>query len=291
MLDLQDRLRPLKAQIFPQVMLLELNDTSLRGQLMRRRGPEPLSLDVPLPPLTCRGGMPLEKEPLADLIGDLMVRDGLIDAIVLAALPAAAVHWRVIEWPFDTFPSDPEDALRQVNPPLNLPLPLEAMVLDLQPLPGVGPPQMLMAASPRDLVNGWIEVFSLGGVRLERLAPAQSCQLTALQPLLAEIPASELVVLLDPTPAGLRLVLVRQGLPVFERLLPQAPSDPWAELQRCLAFYRRQDPGVGGLRLLLAGELPGWEQLEEVLGVRAEQLNPEPFGSLVLQGLAHPEVG
>jgi hypothetical protein len=47
---------------------------------------------------------------------------------------------------------------------------------------------------------------------------------------------------------------------------------------------------VAGLRLLLAGELPGWEQLEQVLGVRAEQLNPEPFGSLVLQGLASPEV-
>lgn len=63
---------------------------------------------MPLFPLTCRNGMPLEREPIGDLIGDLMVRDNLMEAFVMAALPPAAAAWRVIEWPAGlAVPDDP----------------------------------------------------------------------------------------------------------------------------------------------------------------------------------------
>jgi Tfp pilus assembly PilM family ATPase len=276
--------------MFPRQLLLELHDESLRGQVLLKECPGPVSLEAPLPPFTIRDGMPLEKEPLADLIGDLMVRDDLIDHFVLAALPPAAVQWRVVVWPFDEWPEDPVRALRQIDPPLNLPYPLEEASIDLQPLPGeVG--QMLLAVAPKRLVQGWIDVFALAGVQLERLAPAQSCQLCAIAGLLQDAPADQLVALLDSHPeAACRLLLIRDGVPMFERSLRGSGDEMADDLVRCLDFYRRQDQAARGLRLLLTRPLEERFTLEHRLSVTAEELTADPFGSLVLQGLATPEL-
>ena len=275
--------------MFPRQVLLELHDDSLRGQVLRDDQPQPSIIEAPLPPLTIRAGLPLEKEPLGDLIGDLLVRDGLIDHFVLAALPPVAVHWRVVLWPFDDWPEDPVRTFRQIDPTLNLPFELEDAYLDLLPLPG-DQPQMLLAAAPKPLVNGWIEVFSLAGVQLERLAPAQSCQLAALSGLLAGEPADRLVALLDPEPNGSsRLLLIRAGVPVFERMVNSSGAALVDELVRCIEFYRRQDSAVRGLRLLLTHPLEVRPQLEASLSVSAEEITAAPFASLVLQGLATPE--
>jgi Tfp pilus assembly PilM family ATPase len=276
--------------MFPRQILLELHDDCLRGQVLRDDRPQPVSLEAPLPPLTIHEGLPIEKEPLGDLIGDLLVREGLIDHFVLAALPPAAVQWRVVVWPFEDWPEDPASNLRQIAPPLHLPFELEQAYLDLQPLPG-DQSQMLLAAAPKKLVNGWIDVFSLAGVQLERLAPAQNCQLAAIAGLLAASPPDQLVALLDPDPAGsCRLLLIRASVPVFERSVGSQGAALVNELVRSIEFYRRQDSAVRGLRLLLTGPLEVRPQLESRLAVSAELLSPEPFGSLVLQGLATPEL-
>jgi len=275
--------------MFPQQVLLELHDDGLRGQVVRDGKPEPISLEAPLPPLTMRNGMPLEKEPLGDLIGDLLVRDGLIDHFVLAALPPAAAHWRVVVWPFEDWPEDPARALRQIDPPLNLPFPLDDAYLDLQPLPGQ-PPQMLLAASPKALVDAWVDVFTMAGVQLERLAPTQSCQLAALADLLEEAPPEQLVALLAGEGTDThRLLLVRAGVPVFERALLSTGDGLVDDLVRSVAFYRRQDSAVRDVRLLLTEAIAERSQLEARLSLLAEEITPEPFGSLVLQGLAMPE--
>jgi hypothetical protein len=43
------------------------------------------------------------------------------------------------------------------------------------------------------------------------------------------------------------------------------------------------------VRLLLTDPLPLRPQVEARLSLLAEEITPEPFGSLVLQGLAMPE--
>ena len=275
--------------MFPRQVLLELQDHSLRGQVVLDGKPEPVGLEAPLPPLTVRNGMPLEKEPLGDLIGDLLVRDGLIDHFVLAALPPAAAHWRVVVWPFEDWPEDPARALRQIAPPLNLPFSLEEAYLDLQPLPGQ-PAQMLLAAAPKALVDAWIDVFAMAGVQLERLAPAQCCQLAALADLLEDAPPNQLVALLAAEVGDAhRLLLVRAGVPVFERALLSTGEALVDDLVRSILFYRRQDSAVQDVRLLLTDPLPLRPQVEARLSLLAEEITPEPFGSLVLQGLAMPE--
>ena len=94
--DLQDRIRPFQARLFPRQVLLELSDDGIQGQVFADGRPGKVRFEAPLPPLTCRNGIPLEREPIGDLIGDLMVRDNLMEAFVMASLPPAAAAWRVI---------------------------------------------------------------------------------------------------------------------------------------------------------------------------------------------------
>lgn len=286
--DLQDRLRPISAQMFPQLVLLEINDVGMRGQLLRNNQPRPLSLMAPLPAMTCREGMPLEKESLGDLVGDLLLSEKQLEAYVLAVLPFEASHWRVLVRPFSEIPPDPIEALRLLDPPLNLPLTLEDAYIDLQPLPG-RPELMLLVASPRRLVDGWVDVFRLAGVKLDRLAPAQGCLFAAIGEQLITSDDDELVAMLMAGESDASLWLFHQGVPVFERPLPEDGDLLIGELERCLAFYHRQEPGLRSLRLLQSATLENQQELEETLGVTAEIVTGAPFGSLLLKGLAAME--
>ena len=61
------------------------------------------------------------------------------------------------------------------------------------------------------------------------------------------------------------------------------------EVKRCVAFLRREFRDVERVELLLEGEMEGLEGLEEALGVGVRRIQSEPYGSLVMQGLAIPE--
>ena len=288
--DLQLRWGSWMAVFSPQLVLLELHDDRLKGQSHSARRPGPVTIDTPLPPETCRDGMPLEAEALGDLIGDLLARDKLINAYVLASLPPQASQWRVVEWPSaDPVPENPIAALRNLDPPLNLPYALADACLDVQPLPG-HPKRLLVAATPRELVEAWEEVFDLAGVRLDRLAPAQTCLLAGLESELKGLASSELVAVVAPGEEDSRLILLRGDVPVFEKILPSDPDELAVEFDRCVAFYRRQDPSCRGLTVFLSRP---WDHAK-LLVPPGSPTPVEPshgdYGSLVLQGLASPLV-
>ena len=284
--DLKERLRPFVSQMFPRLVLLEIRDEGLQGHVVSDDGrPGPLSLQAPLPALTCREGMPLEKESLADLLGDLLLSEKQLDAYVLAVLPYDASHWRVLVRPFAEPPDDPIAALRALDPSVNLPYSLAEAYIDLHPLPG-DPEAMLLVASPRRLVDAWVDVFRLAGVKLDRLAPAQGCILAAVEEALLDSDETELLALLVPEPGDCLLWLFHRGMPVFERPLPEDGDGLVEELQRCLAFYHRQEPSLNSLRLLVAGRLECEAELASTLGVPVETIGFEPYGSLLLKGLA-----
>lgn len=282
---LQERWRPLQARLFPQQVLLEITDTLILGQGIRRGQPLPLSIEAPIPAATCRKGRPLQTAALGDFIGDLLLEQRWIDAHVLAVLPRIASSWRVVEWPGGEWPEDPVAYLRQRNPDLGGRLSLQDSYMDLQPLPQ-HPDRALLLMAPKAVVDGWVEVFAVAGVALDRLEPQQACLLAAMGPQLLESDEDELVIVLQSEAHLCTMVLLRRGEPLFETDFEprvQLFLDP---LQRCLAWYRRRDPAVRSLRLLLSGELPGLERLEAELGVRAEPLDPGGYGSVALRGLA-----
>jgi len=287
--DLGERLRPLKSWMFPQQVLVELSDTFLFGQAMRNGQPTQAGFDVPLPSLTCKQGMPIEIEPLADLIGDLLVTEGLIDAYVLAALPQVAVDWRVIDWAGQPLPEDGVLELRRLNPDLGLPYPLAEATMDLRPLAGV-PNKQLLATTRREVVEGWITVFDQAGATLDRLASPQSCRLAALQGPVEGIAGGTLVVLVTLEPETRQLLAIRDGVPLFEWPLPEGTSALVAELKRCEAFLRREFAGLRDVRLLLEGDLEDPKLLAAALDLPVERIDCAPYRSLVMQGLAIPEL-
>lgn len=286
--DLKERLRPFKTRMFPQQVLLELSETALLGQGYSNGRVAPISINVPLPSLTIKEGMPIEVEPLADLIGDLLVRDGLIDAYVMASLPQVAVDWRVIDWGEREVPDDGVAALRELAPELGLPYGLEEAAMDLRPLAGGGRKQLL-ATTRLEVVENWIKVFHQAGTNLDRLACPQTCRLSALEGLLEELEAGVLVVLLTMKGTGEQLMAIRDGVPLFEWPLPGKTEAQVEEVKRCVRFLRREFGEQGQLELLLEGEMEGVEALEEALGVAVRPIEAEPYGSLVMKGLAIPE--
>jgi Tfp pilus assembly PilM family ATPase len=285
LVDIRDRLRPLQDMMFPKVVMLEIQDDGVRGHQLRHNAPLPLSLSAPLPPLTCRDGLPLEKEAIGDLIGDLLLNEKMLEAYVMAVLPFEASHWRVLVRPFSEPPQDPVKELRRLDPSLSLPFSLRDADFDLYPLPGA-PDQLLLVASERKLIDGWLDVFRLAGVKLERLAPAQGCLLAALSDELIDSDADELVAFLMPQGRSCLLWFFHQGIPVFEKILPGDPDDLLQDLRLALEFYHRQEPGLRRLRLLQSAPLSDQDRLEQELAVTGEIIAAEPFGSLLLKGLA-----
>ena len=287
--DLRERLKPFKSRMFPQQVLLQLSDTALLGQPLLNGLPKSVSIDVPLPSLTIKAGMPIEIEPLADLIGDLLVREDLIDAYVMAALPQVAVDWRVIDWAAQSAPEEAAAELRRLNPDLGLPYSLEDAAMDLRPLAGA-PGKQLLATTRREVVEGWIAVFHQAGTNLDRLACPQTCRLAGLQGELDAIPPGTLVLLLTVQPESGQMMAIRDGVPLFEWPLPAEASAKVATVERCLSFLRREYPGVRQVRLLLEGEQDELEILEDALDLPIQQIQCAPYASLVIQGLAIPEL-
>ena len=293
---IQDKWRPLRAQLFPTVVMIDLSDHVVIGQSVKRgkaveptlRYPRPI-WTAPIPARTCRDGMPYLRDAVGDFLGDLLLEHGGIDAQLVVSLPRSASHWRVVDWPDNQQPGDSVEDLRELNPDLGWPFSLEAAYLNVQPLPG-RPSSSLVVAAERSIVEAWVEVFAIAGGTLEHLLPHQVCQMWGIQEQLAATPAHTLVALLQPLDQRTNLIIWRQGVPEFERMLPSDMAELIPALQRCLEFYRSQLAPQASLRLLLAEPLPDLESLEQALGLEAELIDRDGFGSLALQGLSTLEL-
>lgn len=268
---LQERLRPLTARLFPPRLLLVLEDEQVTLMHLKGATHPPtgtLLRTVPLPRGTCSGGQPQQKAALGDLIGDLVVELNLMGAEVVAALPAAACTLRVVEWPYDDWPEQPDLALRELNPDLGLPFPMTQTYITLGPLPSRDPsrpPTSLVAIGQRAMIQAWVEVFSIAALDLVCLEPAQVVTLRALDPLIAAAPAGELMVLLELRGDSADLLLVRDGIPEFSRRITAGAMSIERELRTCLAFWQRRDPSMTSVRVLVYGPAQDCAKVSDTL--------------------------
>jgi Tfp pilus assembly PilM family ATPase len=276
---------PLRSQWLGERVLMAVDDRALQAVALRRGAITTPYWESMLPAQSLVDGMPTLVDTLGDFLGDLLLSQGLMGQAVRLALPPQACHWRVVVWPLQEWPDDPLEALRTIDPDLGLPFALADAAIDLQPLPGE-PLRSLLVAAPRELVEAWLAVFAITGSPLERLLPAQVCLRQALLPALEATPAENGVLLLHPTVAGCTALLWRQGLPLYERMVPLDAARLPQELERCVAFYRSRDPGFKLSQLWLTAPLPGQDQLAATLGMPLELLDSAPYASPVLQGLA-----
>ena len=268
---LQERLRPLTARLFPPRLLLVLEDEQVTFMALKGTTQPPtgaLLRTVPLPRGTCNGGHPLQKMALGDLIGDLVVELNLLGAELVVALPTAACTLRVVEWLFDDWPEQPYLALRALNPDLGLAYPMAQAYTTLAPLPSRDPsrpPTSLVAVGQRTLIQAWVEVFTIAGLDLLCLEPAQVVTLRAMNPLISAAAPGELLVLLELLGESADLMLVRDGIPEFSRRITAGTTSIERELRTCLAFWQRRDPSMTSVRVLVFGSPEASAQVSNTL--------------------------
>ena len=286
---LQSTWRPLRAQIFPKLVMIDLSEQLVTAQLVKRGKPLEPIWTAPIPALTCRDGVPQLKDAVGDFLGDLLLEYGVIDAQLVVSLPRQAAHWRVVDWPAGHQQANSVGDLRALNPDLGWPFPLEQAYIDVQPLAGLAASSLVIAAE-RSVVDAWVEVFAIAGGTLQHLLPSQLCTMWGLRDELAATPASSLVALLQPLDQQTNLIVWNKGVPEFERMLPGPMVDLIPALKQSLDFYRNLKAPQAPVRLLLSAPLEDAASLEQALGLEAELVDRDGFGSLCLQGLASLEL-
>jgi len=140
-----------------------------------------------------------------------------------------------------------------------------------------------------------VEVFAIAGSTLQHLLLSQVCLMWGLGDALAATPAGTLVALLQPLDQHTSLILWHQGVPELERLLPGPMVELIPALQQSLEFYKNLRAPQAPVRLLLAvppedQEMLDQGMLEQALGLKAEVVDHDGFGSLCLQGLGTLEL-
>jgi type IV pilus assembly protein PilM len=270
---------------------LQLDDQALTAMALQGRRLAWLER-LPLPQGLCQDGEPLMVEALGDLIGDLLIERGWVGARLRAVLPASATEWRLVQWPAGRWPDAPEALLLERQEELGFQMPLASA--DLLPWPlEQEPPSSLVVAVRRSVLEAWINAFAVAGVALDGLEAAPLCLCRAVAPLLEGAPADQLTALLQLESDAVALLLLRSGQPVYEHSW-SASADAEAlavQLQRCITYWRGQDPAAGEVVVLLHGagaaaaSLVG--ALASALGWPCSLLDPLALGWL--QGA--PEAG
>jgi hypothetical protein len=286
---IQAQWRPLRALLFQQAVLLDLNDPQiLMGQACKRGKPSGEAWSAPIPARTCREGVPVALDALGDFIGDLLLEHSSPDAALVVALPWEAAYWRVVEWEEGSQPEDAAEELRERQADLGWPFSLEDASLDVQPL-AHAPGCSLVVGMSLDALESWIEVFAIAGGSLRHLMPAQVCQQLAITSSLQASSEDELVALLQPASAHFQLVVWRAGVPEFQRRLPREPQALVPALDQALRFCRSH-LGVGTVRLLLAESVECADVIRDQLALPLEWVDRGGYGSLQLAGLGALEL-
>ena len=240
---LTERLGPIRSWLFPPQVYLQLEDEAITAMALEGRRITWLER-VPLPMGLCEQGEPLRLDSLGDLLGDLFVERGYAGARVDAVLPPAASQMRLVQWPDGRWPEDPERTLALNDAALGLRTPLQYLDLHLVDLPRQTPTSLLVTV-PSATLDRWIEVFSLAQVSLERMEAAKPCFCRGLLPLLSGQQARSPIALLHLAPKRSGLLLLEDGVPVFERRLAGADDHDGLvnDLTRFQEFWASQRSG------------------------------------------------
>jgi hypothetical protein len=281
---IQAQWRPLRAELFPQVVLLDLSDPQLLiGQAFKGGKPQGPTWSAPVPARTCRAGLPVALDALGDFIGDLLLEHSTPDAGLVVALPWELGHWRVLDWPEGSTLEDPAEELRERRVDLGWPFSLDEAALDVQPL-AAAPGRSLVVGISHDALDSWIEVFAIAGGSLRHLIPAQACLHMALQQELASSPPGALVALLQGSSTASDLLVWRDGVPEFQRSLPRDQESLVPALAQALGYCRSQ-LGGGAIRLLLDQPFEAAAAIRDQLGLELDVVDRGDYGSLHLAGL------
>ena len=184
------------------------------------------------PPDWVRQGVPLQREAMAELLGDLLLDCDLVGVQLELVLPPAGVHWRVLE---DWAHQQDNDVDLSPEEWLALGWPLEAS--NSYVCLSAWADQAVLVGVPRPTVQAWIDVVELADLPLRRMDWIVSSALKGLM-LDSHLDSADLA-LVFADEGAIRLVLARAGVPELDATIDIGdPSLLALELRRRVAAWQ-----------------------------------------------------
>jgi type IV pilus assembly protein PilM len=224
-------------------------------------------LEVPLPAGVCREGVPQLPEALGDLIGDLLLQNGLPAPGALALVPSPAVQMRYLQLPKGALHAELVELLAAQEHLLQLPFPLAQAEWCVQRR-GEGWLAAFMASSS---IDRWIQTFNAAGMDLHRLQPACLCVEPLLPKPLSPSSSDSWCGNLHLTERQWQLILWAGNAPQLLRQFEPGDGLSWLTgqlQQRQLHLQQLWLTGPG------ASEPQLWQSWEQRLGCACEALDP-----------------
>ena len=211
------------------------------------------------PPDSCRGGMPLRREPMGELLADLLLDCDIVGAEIALLLPLGACTWRVLDGVH-------LDKLEAANfSYLNLGG-HDAGVdsKDVYRSYLAISDSVVVVSTPRPTLQSWIDVIELADLPLRRVTWTLSSAFQAVQRVqpLGNGPVAWLIQHSESSTP--RLILLRDGIPEVDRQL-HADMDLRHQVQQTIDAWMRLSQEFVSLTCWLTSPESEVEELSNLL--------------------------
>ncbi len=166
------------------------------------------------PPDGCRGGVPLQREPMGELLADLLLDCDVDGAQIELLLPVGACNWRVLDGV--TLDKLAAADFSYLNPAVSDEIPpSQADYRSYLSLSDC----VVEVSTPRQTLQSWIDVIELADLPLRRVTWTLSSAFRATQCLVPPESAHVAWLVKHSESSSPRLILLRDGIPEVDRQL------------------------------------------------------------------------
>ena len=171
-------------------------------------------IETELPPDLCQGGVPLQREVLAEMVADLLLEQGIasVSVEVELLLPLPSCEWRLLEGATGLADAS---SLRTLAPELTWPLQWQESYVAWTSLAEMD--MAMVVGADRLIVQAWIDMVASADLNLCQAEWLLVAAWRALQALNEPL-EGEWAWLIE-SEGGWRLVLLREGLPELDVVL------------------------------------------------------------------------
>jgi hypothetical protein len=212
-------------------------------------------IETELPPDLCQGGVPLQREVLAEMVADLLLEQGIasVSVEVELLLPLPSCEWRLLEGAAGLGDAS---SLRMLAPELTWPLQWQESYVAWTSLAEMD--MAVVVGADRLIVQAWIDMVASADLNLCKAEWLLVAAWRALQAL-NEPMKGEWAWLIE-SEGGWRLVLLREGLPELDVVLQATQlSSIREEVLFFLDAWDQKQRQVGARRSWWITAGPSWK--------------------------------
>ena len=231
------------------------------------------------PPDGCRGGLPLQREPMGELLADLLLDCDVEGAQIELLLPVGACNWRVLD-------GVNLDRLAAANfSYLNVGVPDESLPsqADYRSYLSISD-SVLEVSTPRQTLQSWIDVIELADLPLRRVTWTLSSAFWATQSLVPLESAHVAWLVKHSESSSPRLILLRDGIPEVDCQL-HSETDLGSQVRQAVDAWTNLSHAVVSVSWVLTAPESDFHSLSKMLQCNGDLFNlgvdsvwcPEPL--------------